>query len=168
MSLYKLSNGQTADGSSEGLFDGATIPEGTIALATIAKFSVIEPENYRPYYIVKWKIIEGKYINLYVNQNLPVFDNDKPERADKAKNMLIYLYDFFKVERPMDYPTDLECRKLHGGIAQIKIGVWSMEDKKDPNGPRRTGNMIRWIAVPEDVKPEAAEVAAQFNDDIKF
>lgn len=88
MSFWTLSNNEEAKGgdfeSAGGNFE--PIPDGTKVIASVEEVALNNYEG-EDYFNVKWRVLEGEFINRIIFQKLKVFSNDSKVR-DKAITVL--------------------------------------------------------------------------------
>ncbi len=135
MSFWQGQAGKTLTGSAEDSFSGGftPIPDGTIAVAMVQSFELSENDGFDPRYQVKWKIADGDFKNRQIFQNIFAFDKD-PERAEKAKNMLMRIYKLCSHQPThSNAPTNADLAPMQGSLCTIKIGMYVGKDGKKRN-----------------------------------
>ena len=149
MSFWTSPTGNPITGSPDKAFikDFATIPEGTMALASIKSFEVTHTQanefrDGEKFIEVKYKLIDGDFKNREVSQKIKVFEG-KPEQIERNLNMLKLVMDLCSF-KPIhnEEPTNDELSRMNGKIVGIKIGEWSMP-KAD--GTTMDGNFVREV-----------------------
>lgn len=162
MSFWQSPTGKELTGSAEDSFsNGFTpIPDGTIAVAMIKLIEFVENEGYDPRYSVRWKIADGEFKNREVFQNIYAFDKD-PDRALKAKNMLMRLYKLCG-HKPThsNAPTTLDLAPMQGSLCTIKIGMYVGKDGKKRNSLEEVHESSY---APEPVKDDLFDSAFSRN-----
>lgn len=134
MSFYTLSNGQKASGVAEAAFltEFSLIPSGTTAPAMIKKF-VLDDSINPPVFSLQWQILEGDFAKRVVFQKIKCFD-EKPESADRAKEMLCLIFRLLNFTPTHDnIPNDSDLAPLQGKMLGIKIKVWGFQGKTGNN-----------------------------------
>ena len=117
-----------------------TIPDNTMAVAKIERFSNVEKgsnqyyeKGSNQYYEIDWLLSDGEFRGQHVFQKIHAFDPE-PKKRHRALNMMKLLFTMFHVKPKSDgAPTDDDLRVFSGKYAGIKIQEWSME-KKDGSG----------------------------------
>ena len=120
------------------LQDFTTIPDGTMALASIKSFMIIDaPETQykaaQKYIEVVYKLIDGDFKNRQVTQKIKPFDG-KPESVERNLNMLLLVMNLcgFKPTHNNE-PSNDELASMNGKVVGVKILEWSMP-KNDGSG----------------------------------
>ena len=138
-SWWDLSNGQKATGNEADAFIApmGVIPDGTQAVAKIQKMTVELKD--KGFINIQWKLIEGEFANRVVFQKLQCWD-DKPQKADRAKNMLLLIMKLCNHQPTTGgEPTDKDFAPMIGKSCGIKIAEWSMVK---PDGTMGNGNFV--------------------------
>ncbi len=136
--FWSSGSGAEVSGSPEAAFlkDFSVIPDGTLALALIKSFGLVDKTDQygvKKYYEIIWKITSNDYKNREVSQKIKVFDG-KPEAIDRNLNMLKLVMDLCQFKpKHSDAPSDDDLRPMCGKILGIKISEWSMP-KADGSG----------------------------------
>lgn len=187
MSFWKSRSGATIDGSPEKAFmpEMKPIPHGTMDVAFIKLFELIERENkhtghFEKFYQITWKICDGEFKNREVTQRMKPFSGSN-ESIDRALNMLMLIMkicEFSPTHEEMLSPFDL--LPMTGKMMGIKINEYSIP--KDDGGLIR-GNFVSEVhPLSADFKPQTGKplevsdsslsrnsrVAKQPEDDIPF
>jgi hypothetical protein len=149
-----------ADGDEKKAFVSgfSPIPDGTEALAEINKAFLDEKGAFGPSYQVTWRITEGEYKGRLIFQAIGAFDQDKV-RAERAKNMLMYLFNTFKLHVPPHAPKDADLAPMVGRIASIVVGEWINKEGK-------TKNVIREVHASDKVSHGTIESAFSRNQHV--
>lgn len=135
MTWWTGSEGQQLTGNDDDSFvqsGFSIIPNGTTARAVLKK---IEIEEYggESFIQCNWQIIEGEYKSMLVRQKIHVYDT-KPQKADRARNMLVRLFKIADVSLPTTEPTDKDLAALQGKIVGIRIlEYWTPDGLKNGN-----------------------------------
>lgn len=147
MNFWESKTGNTITGKLEDarLPDFTVIPDGTMALAKIDVFVLVEKTNTytgaeESYYEVTWKVTSDDFKGRIVSQKLKVFEG-KPESIDRNLNMMKLIMDLclFKPKHS-NAPSDDDLRPMIGKVLGVKIREWSMP-KKDGSGVME-GNFV--------------------------
>lgn len=126
------------------------IPDGTMALARIEKFSLVNA-NDKQFYNINWVLTGGDYKGANVFQKIHAFDSD-PKKRHKALNMLKYIYDMFHVKpSSANAPQDADLMVFKGKFAGIKIQEWS---NIAPDGRLMEGNFVSEVHEAQGFKCE--------------
>ena len=137
--FWELSSGAKATGSADDAFTASfgVIPDGTKAQAVIQKFVVDGGD--KPVVNIQWKLTTGEFKGRIVFQKIHCWD-DKPAKADRAKNMLLLIYKLLdhKPTHGGD-PTDKDFAPMLNRALVIKIAEWSMISD---DGTPKNGNFI--------------------------
>ncbi len=153
MSFWLSGTGLAPTGKPEDAFTGdfTTIPEGTVATASIKSFTLVDKENKfsninDKFYQVIFKLLDGDFKSREVTMKIKCFTG-KPEQIQRNLNMLkliLQLCDFKPTHN--NAPDDMELGFCMGKILSIKIGEWSMP--KNDGGGFIEGNFVRecWAA----------------------
>jgi len=126
------------------------IPDGTMAISKIAKFTL--QENYgKKYYEIEWELCDGEFKGRRVFQKIHAFDQDS-KKQHKALNMMLLLYKTFNLKpTSSEAPSDQDLLIFNGKIAGIKIQEWSMQ--RD-DGTMAEGNWVSEVHLPQGFKSE--------------
>ena len=133
MSFWELPSGKKITGSAEDAFlpSFSTIPDGTMAIATIKSFEVVNKEatqyqDEQKFIEIKFKLVDGDFKNREVSQKIKVFQG-KPEQVERNLNMLKLVMDLcgYKPTHNNE-PTTEELSTMCGKVLGIKIREWSM------------------------------------------
>src|SRR5215217_3102831 len=117
----------TGDADDAFIKDFSVIPDGTMALAKIIKFSKYEDKNNNFYYEIEWSLVDGDFKGRKVTQKIKAFDSDAKVRH-RALNMLKLIYVLFKVKpESANEPSDKELMSFVNKVAGIRIREWSIE-----------------------------------------
>lgn len=179
--FFTKSNGEAIEPTNEFTNSGfqEIIPSGTQLHANILEATWQEATQYvNKHILIKWHITEKcKYLGFIINQKIHVFD-DKPSKADKAKEMLMAIDSNvkgqllklaqsgqFKVGDNMQL-----ARALAAGAALITVDVFDMPSNN--GGDNIKGNWVRSVGPVAKNKPasrqeEPAPIDVDF-DDIPF
>ena len=131
LGFWESKSGMVIDGSDENSFSSSfrIIPDGTTAIAKIHRFELVDRFE-TPFHQVTWRITEGQFKGQQVRQKLATFD-DKPEKQDRALNMMMRLYKIAKQSpKHSGTPTNNDLKALENTIAGIKIQEWAMEGQE--------------------------------------
>lgn len=143
MSFYQTSTGGKLTGSEEAshVNSNTIIPDGTKTFAMISKAEEINGE-YGHYYQVIWKLMDGEYKGCEVRQKMDCYSKNE-KRADRAKNMLVRLFNLTQC-RPVhsNPPKTEDLMIMNGKILGIKINEWQIEDKN--------GNFVSEVHLADD------------------
>ena len=147
MSFWQSKSGKPITGKLEdaALPEFSVIPEGTMALAAIHAFEVIENadssyEDTKKFYQITWKLTQGEFKNRQVTQKLKCFAG-KPEAIDRNLNMLKLVMDLCKFKPSHgEAPTSQDLMPMVGMVLGVKIREWSLL-KKDGSGMME-GNFV--------------------------
>lgn len=103
------------------------LPNGTMALAKILKASN-ESGNFGDHVSIEWLLADGQFIGHRLYQKIYIYDG-KPERQLKARNMLKFIIQHFKMTLTTDGPpSNVELMQLTGASAGLKIGEYQFEN----------------------------------------
>lgn len=141
MTWWQSSTGSELSGSDEDSFASGfgVIPNNTTARAVLKKIE-IEDYNGESFIQCQWKIIEGPFKDQVTRQKIHVYDT-KPQKADRARNMLVRLYKIAATALPTTAPTDKDLSMLQGKIVGIRVlEYWTDEGKN--------GNWVSEIHAP--------------------
>ncbi|MES2133162.1 MAG: hypothetical protein V4506_12525 [Bacteroidota bacterium] len=122
--FWQSSTGNSLTGKAEDAFASQfkIIPDGTQASACIKSVEFVPATNYGSEQMqIKWKLVTGDYKGFEVRQKINIFDL-KPEKADRAKNMLVLICKLLNFE--LDFtkdPHDINFGLLNGKILGLKI-----------------------------------------------
>lgn len=121
MTWWQSSEGKNLTGSDEDSFASGfgIIPNNTTARAVLKKIE-IEDWGGESFIQCQWKIIEGAFKDQTTRQKIHVYDT-KPQKADRARNMLVRLYKIADVSLPTGEPTDKDLAALQGKIMGIRV-----------------------------------------------
>lgn len=108
------------------------IPEGTHAVAEIKVVEFLQPQDKRPMYEVKWKIVGGDFKNRMIFQKIRCFDEDE-SKAIRQRNILMLLFKTANVPIPAGQPLNHDLAHFQGRICNIKIGLMKADDGKEYN-----------------------------------
>jgi len=126
------------------------IPDGTMAIAKINSFCLVE-KNGKNHYEVEWQLIDGDFKNQAVVQKIHAFDVDS-KKKHRALNMLMLLFKMYGIKPATNAaPTDQELAVFQGKLAGVRIGEWSMP--KD-DGTMMEGNWVSEVHPAEGFKSE--------------
>src|SRR3990167_9544029 len=130
MSFWQSKTGKAITGNEEDSFAGGfkIIPDGTTAPAMIKTFLVNEADAMNPFYEIQWKLVDGEYKGAQVRQKITCFDS-KPEKAERALNMMMRLFKLLGVKPTEGAPTEEDLAPMQGKILGIKIQEWAMDGK---------------------------------------
>lgn len=160
MSFWQSGSGTPITGEASKAFAGdfRTIPEGTMAHASIHAFELVNKEqtDYAPamkFYQITWKLTSGEFKNRQVTQKIKCFDGS-PEAIDRNLNMLKLVMDLCKFKPAhAEAPTQQDLMPMMGAILGVKIREWSMP-KKDGSGMME-GNFVAEVFSPVGFEDEA-------------
>jgi len=149
MSFWTSGTGNEIKGDAASAFtpDFTVIPDGTMAMAVIDKFSLVEKKDQfgdeKKYYEIVWKIISQDYKGRIVSQKIKPFDG-RPEAIDRNLNMLKLVMTLCQFKPThANAPSSDDLRPMIGKSAGIKIREWSMP-KQDGSGMME-GNFVSEI-----------------------
>jgi len=134
MSFFTLSTGEIASGDADKAFnDFGPIPHNTMALASL-EGCMLNDYNGEKTYKITWALLNDPFKNRIVRQNLKVFDLN-PEKADKAKQMFMLLFNICKVNvlDKQRGPSEAELHQLKGKVCGIKIIEWKLDSGTEGN-----------------------------------
>jgi len=139
MSFWTSGSGKEISGKLEDarMPNFSVIPDGTMALAKIESFDLVEkPANEytgaQTLYEIKWKITSGDFVNREVFQKIKPFDG-KPFQIDRALNMMKLIMNLCNYQpTSADAPDSNALSPMLGKILGIKIGEWSVPKKNEP------------------------------------
>lgn len=126
------------------------IPDGTMAISKIAKFTLQE-NNGKKYYEVEWELCDGDFIGRHVFQKIHAFDQDS-KKKHKALNMMMLLFKTFKLQPTSNAaPNNQDLLVFNGKTAGIKIQEWSMQRE---DGSIAEGNWVSEVHPSQGFKSE--------------
>lgn len=180
MSFWTSRTGLEIDGSDKNAFNDsfATIPDGTMAPAMIKTFELQESEQWGPRYSIRWRIMEGDFKGREINQSIYAFA-DKPEKVDKALNMLMRVYKLCD-HKPThkDAPTTQDLSPMQGKMCGIKIAMLiGKEDGKERNYVSEVHSLAGFEAktgapvaktTSQPVRRHTDDEIANLHDDLPF
>lgn len=146
------------------------IPDDTIVTAEIVHAIKTESKDgVIKYYEILWKVLDEEYKNRKLWQKLYCWD-EKPQRAERAKNMLLLAMNLFGAKIPSTEPTDLDLDPIQGKIGKIKVKIWEI---MRPDGTMSDGNWVSEIHAADFVSTESPkrqpiESAFSRNADKKY
>ena len=118
------------------------IPDGTLALAKIAKYSIDEYNKVR-YFKIDWELTDGDFRGQHVFQKIKAIDADQNDKdpaktRHRALNMMKLLYNMYDM-KPVSagMPDDRELARFHSKIAGIKIQLTEPNDQ---------GKQYNWVS----------------------
>ena len=148
----------TGDPKSAFLQDFTVIPDGTLAVAVIDKFELVEKSDQygeKKYYEIMWKITSPDFKGRVVSQKIKPFDG-KPEAIDRNLNMMKLVMTLCQYKPThANAPSTDDLRPMIGKSAGIKIREWSMP-KQDGSGMME-GNFVAEVHPAQGFQCEVGE-----------
>lgn len=150
MSFWESEVGQITGKSADAFAKSfKIIPDDTQALAQIESFVLVDATRDKPAcYEITWKIKDGEFIGRNVFQKIQAFDGD-PKKKHRALNMLMYIFNLYKITPPTSTPLNGDLMQFVNKIAGIKIKEWSMVRG---DGTLAEGNYISEVHPAADFK----------------
>lgn len=150
MSFWIGQEGKKITGSEEDSFTSVSriIPDGTSARASIKKALYIDnaSQGVENFYLIIYTLADGDFKGSEVQQKIRCFDA-KPEKAARAKNMLLRLFKLTNVVlKHNDMPTDSDMAPMQNKIVGIKIREWQFNGKEGNWVPEVHANTPEFVS----------------------
>ena len=138
--FWKLSSGEKPSGTAEAshVADFSVIPDGTMALAQIKEFALMEPNNsyHHQFYEIVFKISSELFKGREVRMKIKCFD-DKTNVKDRGVNLMKRVYDLCGVKPAhSNAPTTQDLYPFVSKVLGIKISefIGTKQDGSPSNG----------------------------------
>lgn len=146
MTFWNLTTGEKASGTAEAshVSDFSVIPDGTMALAQIKEFALMDPTTsyHNKFYEAIFKITSDSFKSREVRMKVKCFD-DKPNVKDRGVNLLKRFHDLCGIKPAhANAPTTQDLYPFIAKSMGIKISEFI---GTKPDGTPSNGNYVSEI-----------------------